>query len=372
MYYSTIVFCAAAMFSVIFLRQDLPDGGENVTPPIREQEEPPPRGDRVRRPVELRDNTLIFTERFSLNFQRTLRIPDDGGTYPLPPGLGAFPIYRVRDYADQVPQGWDHANGYFIPMYQREAMWIDFNGAWWKPNAVKIGVGVVNAVSGGEWNLDLDDDPQDYVVAPDQPWLDGIKSGEGTIRQFVAVPLGSGYSVEAQVTGKETDGALRIAVFEPKDGRFPDHPPQNDRYVLHEQNMSTMKMKMDGAGMGIGAGGSMKQKVYEDGYGLDTWRQKDPQRVVLYIINSAQFKAITGIEPPATPVDAATYTNYGFPWFDLYDEHKSDLPASGALRDVKSTGELDKQKGISKQNDSSVVVPDSQVIKLLEAGSSKQ
>ncbi|MFZ1729676.1 MAG: hypothetical protein WBQ23_08050 [Bacteroidota bacterium] len=364
MYNSAIVLCAAALLTVSFLQQDLGEGEAYLNAGKREQEDPPPHRDRVRQPVELRDNTLIFSDRFSLRFQRTLRIPDDGGTYPLPPGLGAFPVYRVRDYADHVPEGWDQENGYFIPMYQREAMWIDFDGAWWKPNAVKVGVGLVNAVSGGEWNLVPDDDPQDYVVVPDQPWLDGIKSGEGTIRQFVAVPLGSGYSVEAQVTGKESDGALRIAVFEPKAGRFPDHPPQNDRFVLHEEKMSAMATKMDGAGMGIGAGGSMKQKVYEDGYGLDTWQQSEPQEIVIYIINSEQFEAITGLTPPTTPVDAATYTSYGFPWFALYDEHKTDLPASSTLKHVKSTGELDKQKHINKQSDSSVVVPDSQVIKL--------
>ena len=30
-----------------------------------------------------------------VTFQRTLRIPDDGKTYPLPPGLGAFPVRRL-------------------------------------------------------------------------------------------------------------------------------------------------------------------------------------------------------------------------------------------------------------------------------------
>lgn len=35
------------------------------------------------------------------------------------------------------------------------------------------------------------------MVSPEQPWLDGIADGDGTVRQFVAMPLGSGYSVEA-------------------------------------------------------------------------------------------------------------------------------------------------------------------------------
>jgi hypothetical protein len=125
-----------------------------------------------------------------------------------------------------------------------------------------------------------------------------------------------------------------------------------------------MAMKMESGGMGLGAGGRMKQKVYEDRYGYDTWTQDNPQEIVIYILNSEQFQSITAMEPPDTPVEAATYTSYGFPWFDLYDEHKQDLTASKKLKNVKSPSQLDKEKGISKQNDSSVVVPDSQVIKL--------
>src|SRR5689334_24175096 len=64
-----------------------------------------------------------------VTFQRTLRIPDDGRTYPLPPGLGAFPLRLVRDYAARVPAGWAARGGVFLPMYQREAMWLSFGGA---------------------------------------------------------------------------------------------------------------------------------------------------------------------------------------------------------------------------------------------------
>jgi hypothetical protein len=39
------------------------------------------------------------------------------------------------------------------------------------------------------------------MVSPEQPWLDGFAIEKGVIRQFVAMPLGDGYSVEEQVTG---------------------------------------------------------------------------------------------------------------------------------------------------------------------------
>jgi hypothetical protein len=47
--------------------------------------------------ITVRHNNLVFGEGLFLNFQRTLRIPDDGKTYPLPPGLGTFPICKVED-----------------------------------------------------------------------------------------------------------------------------------------------------------------------------------------------------------------------------------------------------------------------------------
>ena len=95
-----------------------------------------------------------------------------------------------------------------LPIYQREAMWLSFNAS--EPTALQVGVGKVCAVSGLPWIEHLVGDPQNYVALPDQPWLDGINAGDGFIRQFVAVPLGSGATVEGQVTGQETHGGVQL------------------------------------------------------------------------------------------------------------------------------------------------------------------
>lgn len=85
-------------------------------------------------------------------FQRTLRIPDDGDEYPLPPGLGAFPLRKVADHMATVPCEWRERGGAFLPMYQREALWLSFDGPYWKPHALKVGVGKVNAITGEAWD----------------------------------------------------------------------------------------------------------------------------------------------------------------------------------------------------------------------------
>ena len=293
--------------------------------------------------VSVDHNSVHIGERFSVSFQRTLRVPDDGQAYPLPPGLGAFPVHRVEDYSDRVPAAWKEHGGVFIPMYQREALWLAFNAAYWKPNAVKVGVGKINAVSGEAWDDKLNGDTQDYIVCPDQPWLDGINVGGGLIRQFVAMPLGMGYTVEGQLTEKEEFGGIQILVYEPKPGRFPDQPsPELDR----ELGMLSAPEAAPTGEMGLAVGGKMKQKIYPDLYCIDTWDPDNYGGVFVHIVNSEQYRELTGFEPPPTPLSAQTYTAYGLPWFDLYDEGEGDLAGPEKLAQVKAIKEKDTEEGV--------------------------
>ena len=317
--------------------------------------------------VTTKRDTLLFGDGFTLNFQRTLRIPDDGGTYPLPPGLGTFPICRVEDYKAHVPGAWLEHGGVFIPMYQREALWISFIARYWKPNAVKVAVGKVNAVSGKPWNQKLSAAENDYLVCPPQPWLDGINAGDGYIRQFVAMPLGMGYTVEAQVTGEEKFGGIQIIVYEPNPGRFPDQPPEV-RMAYRQAPTAELGMlptvPAAAAEMGLAAGGRMKQKIYPDPHGLATWDENNFGRVYVHIVNSMMYREITGKEPPPTPVTAKTYSQYGFPWFDLYDDKMGDIAAPENLKKVKTVKEMDQEKGFTaQQDDTPIDVPPDKIIK---------
>ena len=313
--------------------------------------------------VTVENNLLKFGDNFSLSFQRTLRIPDDDKTYPLPPSLGTFPICRVEDYSDTVPSSWLEHGGVFIPMYQREALWILFNSCYWKPNALKIAVGKINAVSGKPWQQKLQSKEADYLVAPPQPWLDGINAGNEYIKQFVAVPLGMGYTVEGQISGKEEFGGIQIIVYEPKPDKFsePDHNGEDFMYMEQERGIAFAAPA--GGEMGIAAGGKMKQKIYTDPYGIDTWDENNYGRVYVHIVNSWIYCQITGKEPPKTPVTAKTYAKYKLPWFNLYDENMSDVAASSELAQVKTVKEMDAEKELnSQQDDDSVDISDSDVI----------
>ena len=51
--------------------------------------------------VVIKGSTIRIGPRFAVSFHRTLRLSDDGRTYPLPPGLGRFPILTLNA---QLPQ----------------------------------------------------------------------------------------------------------------------------------------------------------------------------------------------------------------------------------------------------------------------------
>jgi len=380
-------------------------------------------------------------------------------------------------------------------------MWLQFDGKNNDPKACKIAIGKVNAITGKPWNQKIvKGEQQDYVVIPDQPWLDGINAGDGIIKQFVAMPLGGGYTVEAQVTGKEDTGGMQIIVYnsktqpqpqpqqipkpqpqpipvQPQPYPYPHHPtiPPHQPYnhpppppamspfvmqpmqQMHQQQQlqpmpsmapsvaptmlnsapifgnaapapsaasfdyfaapmkesepapasnfsfakqsaimprsssSSMKQaqqqpqqqqapiaaypkpqvmppskpvrqEIEAKEMGLSAGGTMQQSIYADKYGADKWDENSYARIFVHIVNSKMYEQITGKAPPATPIDASAYTNFGYPWYTVYDEGVPSVQASGILSQVKTVSEIDKQKfGYDKNNNQTVNIPANQV-----------
>jgi hypothetical protein len=240
-----------------------------------------------------------------------------------------------------------------LPMYLREAMWLSFSCQ--ETAALQIGVGKVCAVSGEPWSDKLTQDPQNYVVLPDQPWLDGINSGPGTIRQFVAVPLGLGATVEGQVTGEEVWGGIQLQNFAAK------HPTPSQPVLYggaYGSGYGSAPGGMQGGygaapeamprggaapsparAMGLGVGGTMRQDIYQDSRKLSEWKSTPAGRVFVHLVTPPDWRHITGEEPPASPVNRASYTEAGLPWYDYYDADGTDLKPAQQLQNVKSVGD---------------------------------
>jgi hypothetical protein len=53
-----------------------------------------------------------------VSFIRTIRIPEDGKNYPLPPGLGTFPLFDMQPFRSLLPPEMVAQGGIFLPMYR--------------------------------------------------------------------------------------------------------------------------------------------------------------------------------------------------------------------------------------------------------------
>ncbi|MDD4340896.1 MAG: hypothetical protein PHO14_01530 [Kiritimatiellae bacterium] len=314
--------------------------------------------------IELKEQALAFSfpdihpsAKVQITFQRTLRIPDDGKDYPLPPGLGNFPLVHVDDYAKHVPASWSEHGGVILPMYQSEALWINFRGHSDEerqvtyPFALQIATGKINAVSGHSWEPGLHRSPrQDSAVVPIQPWIDGYCVDKGVIRQFVAMPLGEGYTAEEQVSGKAEHGGIQIMAIPIKrnvfESKFPVKPRMQEapRYCVHA--MPRAMFVTECQGMGLAPGGRMKQEILEDKYDLEDWDLESKSRCFVHIANSQDWHRITGEKPPTTPPTAAEYNRQGLPWFDYYSDAKP-VAGSELLGAMQSVEEMGKAKGSS-------------------------
>jgi hypothetical protein len=116
--------------------------------------------------------------------------------------------------------------------------------------------------------------------------------------------------------------------------------------------------------MGLGAGGTIKQKVYPDPYGIDTWDQRAHGHVAVHLLNSVHFRRITGIDPPPTPIDAKAYADRGLPWFDLYDETRGDIAVPERFVSVGTIAANDAKRGEYADAGDSFEVPESDVVRV--------
>ena len=312
--------------------------------------------------IELLHDELTFMfpdvhpeARLRITLQRTLRIPEDDQSYPLPPGLGRFPIRHIDDYRDRVPASSIRRGGVIVPMYQSEALWISFDSDTIPdhraeyPFVVQIAAGKINAVSGENWQEGLTANPQSYVVVPKQPWLDGFNIGRGIVRQFVAMPLGSGFTVEEQVTGAAEHGGLQISVSPMKREEFESRFPK----VKRGEQASTMMFgralpsECQPAAcydMGLAPGGRMRQKIASDSFGAAVWNTTKRSRCFIHLLDALTWRQVTRANPPHPPFTAHEYARLKLPWFEYYDNEIKALDGNGTLSDTQPTSEIAKQK----------------------------
>jgi hypothetical protein len=88
--------------------------------------------------TELKDDMIIVNDDLKISFRRTIRVPDNQQVSFLPPDLGAFPLKSVRRYEGRIGAEMSAKGGVFFPMWQSEAMWIDFKASGERDYMVKV------------------------------------------------------------------------------------------------------------------------------------------------------------------------------------------------------------------------------------------
>ena len=275
----------------------------------------------------------------AIQFAQSLRIPDDGRAYPEPPSYGRLPLRHVEDYADRLPQAVAERGGMLLPMYQSDSLCISF---LWSdiPMAVKIATGKLCAITGSEWDPYLHECPQDYVVVPNQKWMDGFLVAEGIVRQFVAEPLGDDLSVEKQLRGIEEVGGIQLLVYPMKLSSLTElRERERERKAREPQIEFSLSRSHKKQFIAMGAGGQLRQPIYNDPYGADVWDLDTSHRCFVTIANSDQWRSITHQSPPHRRLKPRHYRKHQIPWYDIYDE-PSILRPTRLLMRIESTYKL--------------------------------
>ena len=302
-----------------------------------------------------------------VEFQRTLRMPDDGKEYGLPPGRGCFPLKAVDELKPgRAPEAWTKRGGVVLPMHRTEAMWINFRSPSGYLFLVKIASGKVNAVTGKPWSEAPDFADQDFLELPKQRWLDGFNTGKDprgadVIRQFVAVGLDedADFTVEKQVTGEAEHGGVQILVYPIRatawEQRKPRFQPRTRgglecfTAASYASSCASMGFSRSAAlsvrpDMGLAAGAKIRQKIVSSDIPADEWDLTQKAKCFVALANAMSWMHLTGQQPPTVAPTAADYAAAGLPFWDYQPAGKS-VGNSEILDKVKSIAELSGETG---------------------------
>lgn len=194
------------------------------------------------------DGEGILLDDLNITFHRSLRLPDHGAISDLAPvSYGSYELRDTRDSSVKLPSTMARTGGALLAIPREpimhiqgritnldtgnEAVSLRFSST--KPYAVRVYAGDVNAISGRQISEERANSAkpktirrqfsQDYIIVPDQDWLQGFAVEPGVARQFVALPANSGHSAEFQMSGQDCYMGMLFAVT----------PVIEPRYTIH-------------------------------------------------------------------------------------------------------------------------------------------
>ncbi|KAL7915838.1 hypothetical protein GGI35DRAFT_430805 [Trichoderma velutinum] len=119
-----------------------------------------------------------------------------------------------------------------------------------------------------------------------------------------------------------------------------------DDYTLDKKPL-TLELKIrpyEPVALGVGAGGNIMQEIIEDKSNPAIWDVGSSKILNIHIINSHDFKVITGLSPPVAPIPWEMYSLLGFlrdkPWGEKTSKVKG-VSSNGAFDNLVGLGEED-------------------------------
>lgn len=88
--------------------------------------------------------------------------------------------------------------------------------------------------------------------------------------------------------------------------------------------------------LSLAAGGTIEQVIHADLSSSNAWDTENSVMFNVTLVDAGAFPSL-GLPQPSTPIDAALYASYGYPFYKLYEE-KSGVHGTF---DVKTVGQLD-------------------------------
>lgn len=209
-----------------------------------------------------------------------------------PYNLGALPLHRVSDFSDSLPAAWAEAGGIFVPLLPDEALWLGFAGSTKKPNAIKIRVDDIDAITGRLSQPGFHADMQDYLVCPPQLHWDGIRRNE-TVDPFAAPFL---------TIGPGRFKTLRLTAYEPL--------PEVD-FRDHEVPPRGMPIPLQAASEGPAS--REPPAVIPDPYGRETWDENSGSILCVQFVDPALYESVIGRTVPPPVMRKDVFTRYRLP-----------------------------------------------------------
>jgi hypothetical protein len=247
--------------------------------------------------AELCDDTIRFPvgpmgSLLEVRLFRTTTVPEDSQLHVGPRVLNQLPIRVVDDYS--LGGELKRRGGVIVPMAAGDACRVELR-ARGGAIAVRVGTGKINIVNGQHWDDRTPPKRGDHLCVTGAIAIDGFVASCGTVRQFVAHPMGFGLTAEEMATGSAVWGGLQIQAIPMTRASLLLHLREIEGEVMHDIPAFAPKPTPPQPFLnGFGRGGTIEQQLMLSTFDSDAWDLGAAIRCFVTLMDHSAFEDLTG------------------------------------------------------------------------------